>query len=141
MKSLLLLLLRLSTGLLLVAWGLVKIAAPTAATKVSDHYYSGMLSADALQLPLGVAEVFVGLLVCLGLLRKFVYPIQAAVLVFGALAIWRYILDPLGLYLLTEETRQLLFFPSFCVAVASLILLAFKEDDALSLDRKLGLKF
>ena len=132
MKAIILLLLRVSTGLLLVAWGLVKIAAPTVAAGISDHYYFGSLSSDALQMPLGVVEVFVGLLVCLGLLRKFVYPIQAAILVVGALAIWRYILDPLGLYLLTEETRQLLFFPSFCVAMASLTIIAFKDDDALS---------
>lgn len=141
MKAILLLLLRLSTGLLLVAWGFVKIGAPTVATGISDRYYSGSLSADALQMPLGITEIVIGLLVCLGLLRKFVYPLQAAVLVIGALAIWKYILDPLGLYLLTEETRQLLFFPSFCVAVASLIIIAFKADDTLSLDKKLGLKF
>lgn len=141
MKALLLLFLRLSTGLLLVAWGMVKIAAPQAATGVSDKYYGSTLSADALQTPLGAAEIVLGLLVCAGLLRKFTYPAQAVILVLGALAIWRYILDPLGLYLLNEETRQILFFPSFCVAVASLILLAFKEDDALSLDRRLGLKF
>jgi len=141
MKAIILLLLRVSTGLLLVAWGLVKVAAPAVATSVSDRYYSGSLSAEALQMPLGVLEVLVGLLVCLGLLRKFVYPIQAAILVFGVLAIWKYILDPLGLYLLTEDTRQLLFFPSFCVAVASLTIIAFKEDDTLSLDKKFGLKF
>lgn len=80
----------------------------------------------------------IGLLVCLGLLRKIAYPLQAAILVLGALAIWKYILDPLGLYLLTEETRQVLFFPSFCVAVASVILIAFKDEDTLALDRKLG---
>lgn len=141
MKAILLLLLRLSTGLLLVAWGFVKIGAPTVAAGISDSYYSGSLSADALQMPLGIAEIVIGLLVCLGLLRKFAYPLQAAILVIGALAIWKYILDPLGLYLLTEETRQLLFFPSFCVAVASLTLIAFKADDTLSLDKKFGLKF
>ena len=67
--------------------------------------------------------------------RVVVYPLQALVLVGGALAIWKYLLDPLGLYLLTEETRNILFFPSTTVAVASLILIAFREYDALSLDR------
>lgn len=138
MKSVTLLLLRLSTGLLLVAWGMVKIGAPNVAAGVSDRYYAGSLSAEALQAPLGIAEVAIGLLVCLGLLRKIAYPLQAAILVLGALAIWKYILDPLGLYLLTEETRQVLFFPSFCVAVASVILIAFKDEDTLALDRKLG---
>ncbi len=74
----------------------------------------------------------------LGVFRKFVYPIQTIVLGLGLLAIWKYIADPLGLYLLTEETRNLLFFPSFTVFAATLVLLAFREDDTLSLDKKLG---
>ena len=58
-------------------------------------------------------------------------------LVGGALAIWKYLLDPLGLYLLTEETRNILFFPSTTVAIATLILIVFREYDTLSLDRVL----
>jgi putative oxidoreductase len=90
-----------------------------------------------LQLPLGIAQVLLGLLLIVGLFRSFVYPIQALVLVGGALATGKYLLDPLGLYHLTEETRQVLFFPSSTVAVASLITLAFKSDDTLILDRLL----
>lgn len=56
----------------------------------------------------------------------------------GVLAIWKYIADPLGLYLLTEETRNLLFFPSFTVFAATLVLLAFRSDDTWSLDARMG---
>lgn len=135
MKPVLLLLLRVSTGALLVIWGLIKAKAPEAAIGVSDKYYGGALSAEALQAPLGWGQALLGVLVILGALRVVTYPLQAAVLVAGAAAIWKYLVDPLGLYLLSEETRQVLFFPSTTVAVASLVLLAFKSDDRFALDR------
>ncbi|HBS30938.1 MAG TPA: hypothetical protein DEA40_04240 [Parvularcula sp.] len=138
MKAWLLLFLRASTGALLIIWGLIKARAPETAIHVSDKYYDGLLSAAALQAPLGWAQALLGLLVILGVFRRIVYPLQAIVLVAGALAIWKYLVDPLGLYLLTEETRQVLFFPSTTVAVAALILIAFKADDALTLDRFLA---
>ena len=78
----------------------------------------------------------IGLLVCLGLFRRYVYPAQAVILCAGALAIWKYLLDPFGLYLLNAESRQVLFFPSLAVAAATLVLLAFRSDDRLSLDAK-----
>ncbi|GJL94035.1 MAG: hypothetical protein DHS20C05_04400 [Hyphococcus sp.] len=138
MKAALLLALRVTTGALLMIWGSIKAFAPAKAMMVSDKYYDGAVSDAALQMPLGIAQMLLGALVILGLFRRVIYPLQAVVLVGGALAIWKYLLDPLGLYLLTEETRNVLFFPSSTVAVATLILLAFKEYDALSLDRLLS---
>lgn len=133
MKALTLLLLRLTTGILLIIWGLVKINAPEVSASISDKYYFGLISTADLQMPLGVAQALLGAAVVLGIFRNIVYPLQAIVLGIGAAAIWQYILDPLGLYLLTEETRQLLFFPSSTVFAASLVLLAFKDEDRLSL--------
>ena len=130
--------LRIACGLLLVIWGLIKLGAPEAAIRVSDKYYFSVFSADALQRPLGAAEAILGLLVVLGLFRKITLPLQALVLIFGALAIWQYLLDPLGQYLLTEDTRQVLFFPSLGIAAASLVLLAFRNEDRLALDTLLG---
>lgn len=138
LKPLSLLLLRIGTGLLLAVWGLVKVAAPSASLAVSEKYYGGLLSLEALQTPLGVLQVLLGLTIVLGVFRKFAYPIQALVLGLGVLAIWKYIADPLGLYLLTEETRNLLFFPSFTVFAATLVLLAFRSDDTWSLDARMG---
>ena len=130
--------LRIACGLLLVIWGLIKLGAPEAAIRVSDKYYFSVFSADALQRPLGAAEAILGLLVVLGLFRKITLPLQALVLVFGALAIWQYLLDPLGQYLLTEDTRQVLFFPSLGIAAACLVLLAFLNEDRFALDTLLG---
>ena len=135
MKAALLLALRTTTGLLLVIWGSVRAFSPETSMHISDKYYSGTLSFDSLQMPLGIAQMALGVLVVLGLFRIVVYPLQALVLVVSSLAIWKYLVDPLGLYLLTEETRSLLFFPSTTVAVATLIILAFKEYGSLTLDR------
>lgn len=141
MKAASLLFLRVSTGLLLVLWGFIKVGSPESAIGVSNTYYGGLISAESIQMALGGAEIVLGLLVCLGLLRKFVYPLQALVLFLGVAFIWQHILDPLALYLVEEENRRTLFFPSLGMFAATLIMLAFKEDDDLSLDRKLGLNF
>ncbi len=135
MKSALLFALRATTGALLAIWGTIKMMEPARSIRVSEGLYGGAISADALQAPLGAAEIALGLLVVAGLFRRIVYPLQALVLCAGALALWKYILDPLGAWLLTPETRQYLFFPSSTIAVASLLLIAFKEFDTLSLDR------
>ncbi|MEL7485697.1 MAG: hypothetical protein AAGJ87_00620 [Pseudomonadota bacterium] len=133
MKAATLLLLRLTTGLLLTIWGAIKLTAPNMSIAVSDRYYSSVLSGEAMQTPLGASQILLGVLVILGVFRAVVYPVQALVLGLSVVAIWKYIADPLGLYLLTEQTRQVLFFPSSTVFAASLVLLAFKADDRLSL--------
>ena len=103
----------------------------------------GLLTANALmqqamQIVRIVTPALAGALVILGLFRAVVYPLQAVMLVGGAALIWKHILDPLSLYLFAGEAKaNILFFPSTTVAVAALILLAFKSEDRLSLDRKL----
>jgi uncharacterized membrane protein YphA (DoxX/SURF4 family) len=138
MRALSLLLLRLTTGALLMIWGFIKIAAPDVAIGVSDKYYQSYLSAKDIQMALGGAEIVLGVLVILGLFRSMVYPLQTLVLGLGLAAIWKYIADPFGMYLLTRETSQVLFFPSTTVFAATLILLAFREYDTLSADEMRG---
>ena len=138
LKPVSLLLLRMGTGFLLSIWGLIKVAAPEASIGVSEKYYGGVLSVEMLQVPLGALQILLGLAVVFGLFRKIAYPVQSIVLGLGLLAIWKYIADPLGMYLLTEETREVLFFPSLTVFAATLFLLAFREEDTISLDKRLG---
>jgi putative oxidoreductase len=139
-KAASLLFLRVSTGLLCVIWGLIRIGEPKAGIGVNSKYYGGILTSETAQYVWGGFLAVVGVLTILGLLRKYAYPLQAAVLCVGALAIWKYLLDPLGLYLLTRETSQVLFFPSLGIAAATLVLLVFKSDDAYALDNRLGRK-
>lgn len=126
--------LRISTALLLVVWGVIRISAPDKGAGVSAKYYGGLGSAELIQVAWGAVLLVIGALVILGLFRRFALTAQAIVLVSGALTIWKYLLDPLGLYLLTPETSNVLFFPSLALAFASLLLLAMREEDRWSLD-------
>ncbi len=78
--------------------------------------------------------MIIGLLVVVGLFRRVSYLVQALILVPGAIVLWRYLLDPMGLYLLDKESSQILFFPSITIAAATLVLLAFRDEDRWSLD-------
>jgi putative oxidoreductase len=73
--------------------------------------------------------------VVLGLFRRIAYPALALILIPATLMLWRYLLDPYGLYLLSQEDSQILFFPSITVAAATLTLLAFGDEDRFALDR------
>jgi len=130
-----LLLLRTGTGLLLVIWGLLRVMTPAVGPGLANRYYSGMFDGQTLQVAYGAAEVLIGAFVVLGLFRRFAYPAQALILIPGMLMIWRYVLDPFGAYLMSQEDSQILFFPSLTVAAATLVLLAFGDEDRLALDR------
>ena len=136
MRAYSLLFLRFSTGMLIVLWGLVKAVEPNVGMGVANKYYGGVGAVSALQMPWGVFQIIIGSLVILGLFRRYVYPLQAAILCVGALAIWKYLLDPFGMYLLSREDSQLLFFPSLCLAAATLVLLAFRDEDRIALDTR-----
>jgi hypothetical protein len=53
MLALSLLLLRLSTGIYLILWGLVKLSNQDVANAVSDTYYAGIISGSSVNLALG----------------------------------------------------------------------------------------
>jgi putative oxidoreductase len=129
--------LRVSMGLLLMIWGVIRVAAPNAGTGVSTKYYGGIGAATSIQYAWGTALLVIGFLTVLGLLRRFALPAQAVVLCVGALAIAKYLVDPLGMWLLSREDSQVLFFPSLAMAAASLLLVALREDDRWTLDRLL----
>ncbi len=137
-KALSLLFLRVSTGLLCVLWGLIRIGDPAIGAQVNGKYYGGILSGEVIQYAWGGFLLIVGLLTILGLLRRYAYPLQAAILCVGAIGIWKYLVDPLGLWLLDRETSQVLFFPSLGMAAATLVLLAFRDEDSIALDIKLN---
>ncbi len=133
-----LLALRAGTGLLLILWGALRLTTPKAGPGLANKYYSGLLDIQALQVAYGAAEVLIGLLVVLGLFRRIAYPLQALILVPGALMLWRYLLDPMGVWLLSREDSQILFFPSIALAAATIVLIAFRGEDRWSLDTRLS---
>jgi len=135
-KAINLLLLRLSTGIYLVLWGLVKLTSADRANAVSDRYYGGIISGDMVNLGLGSLQVIVGVMVAIGVARTFSYTAQLVWYLAGLVPILVFIVDPFGLYL-TDQAR-LTFFPSTTLLFASVIVIAFREYDTLSLDHKLG---
>jgi len=137
-KAASLLLLRIGTGLLLILWGALRLMSPAAGPGLSNKYYGGFLDVQSLQIGFGVAEVIIGFLVVVGLFRRISYALQAFILIPGAIVLWRYLLDPMGMYLLDKESSQILFFPSITIAAATLVLLAFRDEDRWSLDRLLA---
>jgi len=135
-KSILILAMRASTGALLIIWGGLRAMSPERGVGLADKYYGGAVNSETVQLAFGWGEIALGALVVLGLFRMIVYPLQALLLVGGLAMIWKHILDPLSLYLFAEGTKaNILFFPSTTVAIATLMLLAFKDEDRLALDR------
>jgi uncharacterized membrane protein YphA (DoxX/SURF4 family) len=129
--------LRVATGLLLIVWGFIRVGAPDAGVGVSTKYYGGIGAATGIQYAWGAALLLIGLLVVTGLLRRYALPAQAVVLCFGAASIVKYLVDPLGLWLLSREESQVLFFPSLAMAAASLLLVAMQDDDRWTLDNML----
>lgn len=137
LRSISLLIMRVGTGLLLVVWGMVRVVGERG-EMLADKYYGGLGSQATLQMAFGWAEIALGLLVVLGLFRKYTLAASALILVGGALPIWRHFLDPFGEYL--HEDANILFFPSITVAGAALALIAFREFDRLALDNLFGKK-
>ena len=134
MKAITLLLLRLSTGIYLMLWGFMKLAAKDRAVGLSEKYYDGLLSSDVVNYGVGALEMIIGLLVILGLFRSIAYLGQLVFYFVGAAAIITNLLDPFAMYI--AETPKLTWFPSWTLLFASLVIIAFKSDDTLSLDTK-----
>jgi uncharacterized membrane protein YphA (DoxX/SURF4 family) len=136
LTSISLFIMRIGTGMLLVLWGCLRLFKQDTGPGLAEKYYGGMASASGVQLAFAGIEVLIGVLVVLGLFRKYALIAQAIILVGGALAVWKHFLDPFGLYL--HENANLLFFPSITVAGAALALIALRDLDTLALDSLFG---
>ena len=132
MKVLSLLLLRITSGLLMVLWGLDKLVNPDHAMFVSDTFYLGLFSLQWLLQLFGVFQVLLGLVIMVGFQRQFAYPVLLLINTFSMLAVWRSIVDPLGFFF---EGSKRLFFPSLIIFSAVLVLIAFREHDTMTLNR------
>lgn len=130
-----LLLLRVSTGWLLVMWGLDKFLNVEHGQRVAESFYLGIGSQAIVQNVFGGLEMLLGLFVVAGLWRKRTYPVTFVVLLITALAVWKSILDPWGLVL---EGSQVLFYPSIIILAGSMVLWGTMDQDELTLDARLG---
>lgn len=134
MKAFALFLLRLATGLYLVAWAGVKLVDTGRAIDISDKFYLGYFSTPAIQHGLGVAAAVLGIFAALGFWRVIAYPVQALVLGVAAAAVAKaVIVTPVDLANGIEAATLLL--PTLAVFLLSLAQLVWWKDDFLTLDR------
>lgn len=126
--------LRVTTGWLLVVWGLDKLADVSHGVTVAETYYFGIGAHSLVQNVLGVLEILLGAAVVLGLWRKLAYPVAFGVLTFTALVLWKSVLDPWGWVL---EGSNALFYPSVIIAAGAAVLWGTREEDDMALDRVL----
>jgi uncharacterized membrane protein YphA (DoxX/SURF4 family) len=114
-------LLRASIGYLLVIWGADKLVNPSHGLAVSARFYFGLFSSPWLMPAFGVAQVLLGVLVMVGLWRRYTYRVVAVITGMTLLGVWRSIVDPWGWYLTGSNA---LFYPSLIIFAAVLVLLA-----------------
>lgn len=135
MKAISLLLLRCSTGIYLILWGIRKFDAEGAA-RMSDNFYGGLVSGATLNVGIGSLQILLGLVVVLGIFRAYTYLGQVVWYAIGVIPIIAYLVDPFAVFLV--EQGRLTWFPSWTLLFASLVLVVFKESDTLSIDHKRG---
>ena len=124
-------LLRVTTGWLLVLWGIDKFQNVAHGQAVADTYYFGIGTQAVVQQIFGGVEILLGALVVLGLLRRRVYPVMLVVLLITAIGVWKSIIDPWGWFL---EGSSVLFYPSAIIAAAAFLLWGTIDEDEMSLD-------
>ncbi len=125
--------LRVTTGWLLVMWGVDKIVDVEHGLAVTEAFYGGLLGGNAqVHHVLGGLQALLGLLVILGLWRRLTYPVMFLALAGTTLGVWRSIVDPWGWFL---EGANVLFYPSVVILAGAATLWGTIDEDQLALDR------
>jgi uncharacterized membrane protein YphA (DoxX/SURF4 family) len=126
-------LLRVSTGLLLVFWGLDKLVNVEHSLRVAERFYLGVGATTWFLNAFGVIEILLGILVVVGKWRRITYPAMLAIFAVSGLSVWKSIVDPWGWVF---EGTNALFYPSFIIFAGALVLWAFREQDRMALDAR-----
>lgn len=124
-------LLRASLGLLMVVWGLATLLDVQPALAAAGTVSAGLGASPMLLRAFAAGQLFLGVLVFLGLWRSIAYPILFGITLVVALGAWRSILDPWGWFLDGTDPRL---FPLLVVLTATLVVWACQDIDALSMD-------
>jgi putative oxidoreductase len=130
MKRYTLLLSRLALGGLMVWWGLDKILHMQHALAVSQSFYLGWVMTPAVWRGLGGLQVGLGILLMLGVGRRWTYPLLLLVTGVSLLAVWRSVVDPFGWW---SSDTELLFYPSIIIFASAAVLAAFRDEDRMAL--------
>ena len=139
MKAFVLFLVRVVTGGSLVAFAASKIIDMPAAIEASDKLYMGYASTPVAQQGLAAFGAVLGIFVILGFLRTFSYGAQFVVCLVGAVAAARVgIALPVGFA--GGVASVILLSAAFSLALLSLVLMVWRADDDLALDRFIGVR-
>lgn len=129
--------LRVGMGVFLALWGIDKLVA----TEGSQRIFSGFYSVDSgptLVQVAGAAEVLLGAALAVGLLRVFTAWVALVANLVSTGASWKQILDPWGLFGLTDGGTHL-FLASLVIMAVSIVLVINARDDTATLDRRFGI--
>lgn len=133
MRAFSLMLLRVTLGGLMVWWGLDKLVNIDHAIGVSSRFYLGLFDAPTLLKAFGIVQIVMGAMVIVGLMRRQAYLLLLAITTVNVLAVGKSILDPWGWVF---EGTNVLFYPSITIFAANLVIMAFQDEDTISLDAK-----
>ncbi|HSF94800.1 MAG TPA: hypothetical protein VLA52_07215 [Thermohalobaculum sp.] len=135
-----LLLLRVTTGFLLVWVGLNKLVTAKTPFAIRRNFEVDEATGAMLGVAAGGAEVIIGALCVVGLLRKYVLPMQALINGYTAFSVWWAIIDPFRWYISGVDRivfNSHVFYPTSITFAACILLIAFRRHDTLALDRLL----
>lgn len=132
MKTWTLLFLRVSLGWLLVIWGADKVFNVEHGMAVANKFYFGFLAAESALRVAGALQILVGLAVVVGFARRWTYPVQVLLNGASLLAVMQSVIDPWSWMF---QGSNALFYPSLIIFAGSLLLIAYRDEDRLVLDR------
>lgn len=130
-------LLRVTTGFLLVWFGLDKIVSGSAPLAVRRSMELGDTASMAVGLVTGGAEVVIGALCVVGLWRRLALPLQALINGSTAAGVWWAIVDPFRWYVTGVDRivfNSHVFYPTSITFAACLLLICFRRQDTWSVD-------
>jgi putative oxidoreductase len=135
-----LLLLRVSTGFLLVWFGLNKVVKGSGPRAFRSFVEKDSTMEAIVSVIAGGGEVFIGALCVVGLLRKIALPAQALINGFTAFSVWWAIVDPFRWYVSGVDRivfNSAVFYPTSITFAACILLIVFRHQDTLAVDRLL----
>ena len=128
-RSIALLFLRVTTGFLLVWFGLNKLVSGSAPLMVQRNLELDDSMAAAVSAITGGGEVLIGTLCVIGLWRRLALPLQALINAATAVSVWWAILDPFRWYITGVDRivfNSHVFYPTSITFAACLVLIAFR---------------
>lgn len=133
-----LLALRVTTGFLLIWFGLDKIVNSNAPLALKRNAELDATTEAALGIAAGGAEVVIGALCAVGLWRRLALPLQALINGVTAATVWWAIIDPFRWYIVDVDRivfNSHVFYSTSITFAACILLIAFRRQDTLALDQ------